>query len=177
MIMTLPDGRSFRLLLPDDITLNDLILSQKITGIGPMQLQARLIANLAKWAKLAPFFQAMEDASGDEEKASAAVFAFEAAVIDADPDMLAEGVHIWLSRRAAGEPELTLAEACDFPFLKLRRELEPHEQAELDQEKAEEERAAADPPLPASVNGKPPGGPNRQERRSAAKKTSTSKPT
>jgi hypothetical protein len=174
--MTLPDGRMFRLLLPDDITLNDLILSQKTTGIGPMQLQARLTANLAKWARLVPFMQALQDAAGDAEKASAAAFAFEAAVIDADPDMLAEGVHIWLSRRAAGEPDLTLEAACDFPFLKLRRELEPHEQAEIDREKAEEERAAADPPTPANASENSSGGPNRQERRAAAK-TSTSKST
>ena len=176
MIMTLPDGRTFRLLQPDDISLNDLILSQKTTGIGPMQLQARLTANLAKWVRLVPFMQTLQDSAGDAEKALAAALAFEAAVIDADPDMLAEGVHIWLSRRAAGEPDLTLEQACDFPFLKLRRELEPHEQVELEQEQAEEERAAVDPTLPASVNGKQSAVVNRQGRRAAAK-TSTSRST
>lgn len=171
MLMTLPDGRQFRLLPPDEITLADLILSQKTTGIGPMQLQARLTANLAKWAKLVPFMQALQDAAGDADRASAAAFAFEAAVADAEPDMLAEGVHIWLSRRAAGEPDLTLEQACDFQFLKLRRELEPHEQAQADQDRAEDERAAADPTSPGSVNGKPPGAPNRTARRASARKS------
>lgn len=173
MLMILPDGRQFRLLPPDELTLADLILSQKTTGIGPMQLQARLNANLAKWARLTPYLQAVEDAAGDAETMQAAVFAFEAAVADADPDMLAEGVHVWLSRRAAGEPDLTLEQACDFPFLKVRRELEPDEQALVDAQRAEEERAAADPTLPASSNGKPPGGPNRTARRASAKRSTS----
>jgi hypothetical protein len=172
--MTLPDGRQFRLLPPDEITLADLILSQKTAGIGPMQLQARLTANLAKWAKLVPFMQALQEAAGDADQASSAALAFEAAVVDADPDMLAEGVHIWLSRRAAGEPDLTLEEACNFPFLQLRRELEPHEQTQADKERAEDERAAVDPTSPVSVNGKPPGAPNRTARRSSARKSTSS---
>jgi len=173
VIMTLPDGRSFRMLPPEEITLADLIMSQKQTGVGPIQLQARLASNLAKWARLVPYMQALQDAAGDADKASAAAFAFESAVADAEPDMLAEGVHIWLSRRAAGEPDLTLEQACDFPFMGLRRELEPDEQAQVDEEKAEEERAAADPTTPASVNGKPPGGPNRAARRSSARKSTS----
>jgi hypothetical protein len=175
MIMTLPDGRTFRLLPPDEITLGDQILCQKTTGIGPMQLQARLAANMAKWRLLAPTLQALQDAAAadDEEKASSAVFALEAAVAESDVDLMAEGVHIWLSRRAAGERDLKLEEACDFPFLKAGRELEPHEQAEVDRLKAEEERAAVDPTSLGSANGKPPGGPNRQERRAAAKKSTS----
>lgn len=174
MIITLPDGRSFRALPPEEITLADLILSQKTTGIGPMQLQARLTANLAKWAKLVPFMQALQDATGDPDKAATAAIAFEAAVLDAEPDMLVEGVHVWLSRRAAGEPDLTLEQACDFPFLQLKRELEPDEQAQADAERAEEERAAADPTSPGSGNAKPPGGPNRSERRASARKSTSS---
>jgi hypothetical protein len=173
MIMTLPDGRTFRLLPPDEITLGDQILCQKTTGIGPMQLQARLAANMAKWRLLAPTLQALQDAADDEDKASAAVFALEKAVAEQDVDLMAEGVHIWLSRRAAGERDLNLEGACDFPFLKAARELEPHEQAEVDRLKAEEERAAADPTLHASVNGSLPGGPNRQERRAVAKKSTS----
>ncbi len=87
--------------------------------------------------------------------------------------MLAEGVHIWLSRRAAGEPDLTLEQACDFPFQELRRELEPDEQAEAERAEAEEQRAAADPTSPGSVNGKPPGGPNRTARRASARKSTS----
>lgn len=173
MIMTLPDGRTFRLLPPDEITLGDQILCQKTTGLGPMQLQARLAANMAKWRLLAPTLQALQDAADDEEKASSAVFALEAAVAESDVDLMAEGVHIWLSRRAAGERDLSLEGACDFPFLKAARELEPDEQAELDKAKAEEERAAVDPTSLGSVNGKPPGSPNRQERRAAAKKSTS----
>jgi hypothetical protein len=82
-------------------------------------------------------------------------------------------VHIWLSRRAAGEPDLTLEQACDFAFLQLRRELEPHEQTQADLSRAEDERAAADPTSPGSVNGKPPGGPNRTARRASAKKSTS----
>lgn len=171
--MTLPDGRTFRLLPPDEITLGDQILCQKTTGLGPMQLQARLAANMAKWRLLAPTLQALQDTGDDEDKASAAVFALEAAVAESDVDLMAEGVHIWLSRRSAGERELSLEQACDFPFLKAARELEPHEQAEVDRAKAEEERAAADPPMPASVNGSSPGGTNRQGRRAAAKKSTS----
>ena len=173
MIMTLPDGRTFRLLPPDEITLADQILCQKTTGLGPMQLQARLAANMAKWRLLAPTMQALTDAADDEDKASSAVFAFEEAVAEADVDLMAEGVHVWLSRRAAGERELTLEQACDFPFLRAERTLEPHEQAEVERLKAEEDRAAADPTSPASVNGKPPGGPNRSARRAAAKKSTS----
>lgn len=171
--MTLPDGRAFRLLPPDEITLGDQILCQKTTGIGPMQLQARLAANMAKWQALMPTLQALQDAqeSEDEEKTTATIFAFEAAVADADVDLMAEGVHIWLSRRAAGERDLSLEGACEFPFLKAERTLEPHEQAEVDRLKAEEERAASDPTSPASANGKLPGGPNRQERRAAVRKS------
>ncbi len=173
MIMTLPDGRSFRLLSPDEITLADQILCQKTTGVGPMQLQARLAANMAKWQAIAPTLQALQDAGDDEEKAAQAIFALETTVAVSDIDLMAEGVHVWLSRRAAGERELSLEDACDFPFLKAGRELEPHEQAEADRRKAEEERAAVDPTLLGNANERKPGGPNRAERRAVAKKSTS----
>lgn len=171
--MTLPDGsRTFRLLGPDEITLNDQILCQKQTGIGPMQLQARLGANVARWRGMAPILQSLTDADTDDERFDA-MLKLEEAVAESDVDMFVEGVHIWLSRRAAGEREISLEEACDFPFFKAGRALEPHEQKAIDDEATAEAQAAVDPTSPSSggrsVNGT---GPNRAARRAAPKSTS-----
>jgi hypothetical protein len=173
MLLTLPDGsRTFRLLSPDEITLNDQILCQKQTGVGPTQLQVRLTANIARWRSLAPLVQEMQDATGDDDRLAVAL-KLEEALADADADMFVEGVHIWLSRRAAGEREITFEEACDFPFFRATRELEPHEQAAVDAEKAEEARAAVDPTSPSSAGGSVNGtAPNRAARRAAPKSTS-----
>lgn len=177
MIMTLPDGRKFRLVPVDEITLNDQILCQKTTGIGPTQLHARLLANQAKlWAQ-AQAMRSYQDVAADAEKAPAAVLAFEATVADTDIDVMAEAVHIWLSRRAAGERDLTLEQACDFPLAKAKRELEPEEIAALEAEQKAVERDAVDPTSPSSGGGSVNGsGPNRATRRATAK-SQTSKRT
>lgn len=151
MLMTLPDGsRTFRMIPPDDITLNDQILCQQKTGIGPMQLQARLGANAARWRSMAPILQSLQDAGSDDER-FAVMLKLEEALLESDVDMFAEGVHIWLSRRAAGEREITFEEACDFSFFRAGRALEPHEQKAIDDEAAAEARAAVDPTSPSSA--------------------------
>lgn len=171
MLMTLPDGTAFRLLPLDEITLNDQILCQQTTGVGPMQLQARIGANMAVWRSLAPVMRDLEAAAGEAEQ-QAAMFAFEAAVAEKDIDLFAEGVWVWLSRRAAGEREITLQQACDFSLFTARRELEPAEQAAADAEAKAEVEAAADPTLPSSAAGRSNGAaPNRAARR-AVKSTS-----
>jgi hypothetical protein len=173
MLLTLPGGgRTFRMISPDDITLNDQILCQQKFGIGPMQLQARLGANAARWRSMAPILQSLQEATSDDERFSL-MLKLEAELAYADVDMFAEGVHIWLSRRAAGEREISMEEACDFPFFRAVRELEPHEQRLADEERAAEARADADPTSPSSGAGTPTGpGPNRAARRARPKSTS-----
>lgn len=173
MLLTLPDGsRTFRMLSPDEITLNDQILCQKQTGIGPMQLQVRLGANIARWRSLGPLVQSMQDAVSDDER-FALMLKLEEALQDTDVDLMVEGVHIWLSRRAAGEREISLEQACDFPFFQATRELEPHEQKAIDDAAAEEAREQVDPTSPSSGGGSVNGtGPNRAARRTRPKSTS-----
>lgn len=141
MFMTLPDGTRFRLLPPQQIPLFLMIRAQRVTGIGPVALQARLAANQVRMIELLPLLAEMqqvgsdligkgEASDADQDKIRELVNELERRSTTGELDLEAEGVHIWLSRVAAGENELTLEDACKFVLWEAQRELEPEEQEE-----------------------------------------------
>jgi hypothetical protein len=154
MFMTLPDGvTKFRMVPPNQIPLTLLIRVQKLTGIGAVGLQARLAANQVRVAEMMPLYQRMQQAQTDGDTAAVPglVRELEQAAAEGEIDLLAEGVHVWVSRVMAGEPDLSLDDACDFPLWEAVRELEPEEQAQL--ERAQEEEEQKTPTSAAGSNG------------------------
>lgn len=151
--MILPDGTKFRLVPPDQIPLNLQIRVQKLTDIGPVRLRAILAANQVRLIEMMPLYQRMMEAqeTGDTAAVPALIRELEKAAEAGEVDLLAEGVHVWVSRIMAGEPDLTLDEACDFPLWQATRELEPEEQAEQDRLQAEAEQKS--PTSAAAKNG------------------------
>lgn len=176
MFMTLPDGsRKFRLVQPDQIPLNLQIRAQKLTGIGPMALRAKLAANQTRLAELAPVLQRISELknSGNNQADLAElnrhVNEFIAVAERGEIDLAAMGVQIWISRIMAGEPDISFEDACSFPVWEATTEPEPEEQAEADRQQAEAEQI---PPTTAAAtsNGHASGKPSPRPR---ATKTST----
>lgn len=97
------NGKRYPMVTADEATLADMIAVKRQTGVSVKELQ-----------DMVQLFDGLDEA--EQEK-----------VLDENPDegMLVFGIAVWLSRRAAGETDLTLEEACAVPLDQIRQIAEP----------------------------------------------------
>lgn len=126
------DGDTFEAASLERVTGRDALELPRQTGLGLQTLAKRLEES----ARLtyAPDGTIIVVPDGVDASAD------EAALIDSEPHLRALLAFLWLSRRAAGDHNLTFDESCNFPFASLTIEVDEPDEVE----------AATDPTLPGS---------------------------
>lgn len=120
------NGKRYPMVTAGEATLADLLAIKRQTGVGIKELQDVV----AKF-------------EGLSEKESAKV-----AEENPDDALLTFGVAVWLSRRGAGEIDITLEEACAVPLDQIRQIAEPGDNVEAAKpaaKKAAKKAATPDP--------------------------------
>lgn len=92
------DGREYRAVTPDDITLADLMAIKRATGMTRPELN-----------EMSARVQALSEAEQQQS----------------DEALVLAGIQVWLARRHAGEVDLSLEQACDIPMAKVAFVREP----------------------------------------------------